>query len=161
MNASTALLIIGLVGANGELEPPVTVSGLSAEYCPQRKSIRMVVTNGTETMLFASVLVQRRGDSGEWQDFSEDVLGTQPFPKQVISFRLAKGESTVINWRPLVSSNARRLDAGSYRVLVNTRIEGRPPGKRSVVAHFEVRAGPGCAKSKPTRSRDAATRDEK
>jgi hypothetical protein len=145
-----SLIIAGLL-ANGS-DAPVRVEGLSSEYCPHEDVIALRLTNATDVPVIASLSVERLDDGGRWREYSADVLGTEPFPRKVRTVRLGKAGASMIEWRPAVSSNEGGLREGRYRVVVNVLVNGRPPGRRSSVAQFVVRAAPSCT---PPKDREA------
>jgi len=135
----TVAAIVVASALAGASDAPVRVTGVSSEYCMQSEAIDMVVENVSETPLLSSVSVERLGDSSRWQEYSADVLSKESYPLKVTAFRLAKGESLRIKWRPRETGNEHQLREGSYRIVANSLIIGQPPGKRYVVASFAVR----------------------
>jgi hypothetical protein len=104
----------------------------------------MDVENVSDAKLLASFMVERLDPSGEWTEFSSDVLGTQRYPKQVIAIPMTAKSSRTIRWRPRVNSNERTWHEGSYRVVAHWLVKGGPSGGHAVVAELVVRKGPRC-----------------
>lgn len=123
---------------------PLRVYGVLAEYCPDDDVVEFEVVNALGVMLISSVSVERLDASGEWVEFSSDVLGTKPYAREVFAFRLAPNGARRISWRPRVSSNEGVWLAGRYRLVAYVMFGGRPPSKRSVLAEFVVQSGSGC-----------------
>lgn len=137
-----AALIIACVAAGSDA--PLRVGGVPAEYCANEHVVEMTVENISDAMVLASFSVERLDASGEWTEFSSDVLGTQRYPKKAFAIPLAAKASRTIHWRPRVNSNERAWNEGSYRVIAHWLVEKRPPGRQAVVAAFIVRKGPRC-----------------
>ncbi len=128
----------------GSPEALVRVTGLSQEYCPEAEAISFLAENISGDVVSSSFGVEWRDDSGQWQEYATDVLGAEPFPKQVLAFRFSSAGTLALSWRPWVTNDARRLREGAYRIVATALVDDRPPARRTVVAEFAVRRGDGC-----------------
>jgi hypothetical protein len=135
MLACVLAMVFASASTRADVSGPFRLTGLQPEYCVDVDTIRMKIENASDQEIQLSTSIERLNQSGRWEEFVADVLGTEPFPWKVELIHFSKNQTRSIRWQPRRTRS--ELVNGTYRVVVN--VLARPaPATAHVLGQFKV-----------------------
>jgi hypothetical protein len=128
-------MVSGSVSARADETGPLRVTGLQPEYCVDVDAILLKIENTSDQEIQLSTSIERLSESGKWEEFVADMLGTEPFPLKVELIRFSKHQTRSIRWQPRRTRS--ELVHGRYRVVANV-LARHPPATAHVLGQFKV-----------------------